>query len=83
MQAFNSNQQLLAEPDHLGEEVGGGCDEASVGFVVLFNSYYRGYIAYDTVNRILFGKWNDNKVVSYISLLGVSGRVTVKRRVGS
>ena len=38
---------------------------------------------YDPVNQILFGQWNNSKVVSCISSLGVSGRVTVKRRVGS
>ena len=30
-------------------------------------------VKYDTVNRILFGQWNENKVVSFISTLGISG----------
>jgi hypothetical protein len=38
---------------------------------------------YDPVNKVLFGQWNDNKVVSFISTLGVSKKVTVKRRIGS
>jgi hypothetical protein len=38
---------------------------------------------YDPMNKILFGQWNDNKVVSYISTLGVSGKVSVKRRIGA
>ena len=33
---------------------------------------------YDPVNKVLFGQWNDNKVVSYISTLGVSKKVLVK-----
>jgi hypothetical protein len=33
--------------------------------------------------KILFGQWNDNKIVSFISTLGISGRVTMKRRVGN
>ena len=37
----------------------------------------------DTMNRILFGRWNDNKVVSFISSLGISGTVTVTRRFGA
>lgn len=37
---------------------------------------------YDPINKVLFGQWNDNKVVSFISTLGVSGLVTVQRRVG-
>jgi hypothetical protein len=37
---------------------------------------------YDPVNKILFGQWNDNKVVLFISSLGVSGKVMAKRRVG-
>ncbi len=39
-------------------------------------------VKYDPTNKILFGQWNDNKVVSFISTLGISGSVTVKRRVG-
>jgi len=35
------------------------------------------------MNKILFGQWNDSKVVSYISTLGVSGKVSVKRRIGA
>ena len=37
---------------------------------------------YDPINKILFGQWNDNKVVSFISTLGISGLVTIQRRVG-
>jgi len=40
-------------------------------------------VKYDPVNCIQFGQWNDNKVVSFISSLGVSGSVTVSRRVGA
>ena len=40
-------------------------------------------VKYDPVNRILFGQWNDNKVVSFISTLGISGSVNVSRRVGA
>ena len=40
-------------------------------------------VKYDPVNCILFGQWNDNKVVSFISTLGMSGSVTVSRRVGA
>jgi hypothetical protein len=40
-------------------------------------------VKYDPVNRILFGQWNDNKVVSFISTLGISGSVNVTRRVGA
>ena len=36
-------------------------------------------VKYDPVNHILFGQWNNNKVVSFISSLGVSGKVTVTR----
>ena len=32
---------------------------------------------------VLFGQWHDNKIVSFISSLGVSGMVTVSRRIGS
>ena len=39
-------------------------------------------VKYDPVNRVLFGQWNDNKVVSFSSTLGISGSVTVSRRVG-
>ena len=37
---------------------------------------------YDPVNHVLCGQWNDNQVVSFISTLGISGSVTVWRRVG-
>jgi hypothetical protein len=40
-------------------------------------------VKYDPVNRILSGQWNNNKVVSFISSLGISGTVTVMRRVGA
>jgi hypothetical protein len=40
-------------------------------------------VKYDPGNRILFGQWNDTKVVSFISSLGISGTVTVTRRVGA
>ena len=36
---------------------------------------------YDPINKVLFRQWNDNKVISFISTLGVSGLVTVQRRV--
>lgn len=38
-------------------------------------------IKYDPVNHLLFGQWNNNKVVSFISTLGISGTVTLTRRV--
>ena len=37
---------------------------------------------FDPDKKVLFGQWNDNKVVSFISTLGVSGLVTIQRRVG-
>jgi hypothetical protein len=37
---------------------------------------------YDPYHKVLFGQWNNNKVVSFISTLGVSGLVPIKRRVG-
>ncbi len=37
----------------------------------------------DPINRVLFGQWNDNKVVSFISTLGVFGISSVQRRVGA
>jgi hypothetical protein len=40
-------------------------------------------IKYDPVNKILFGQWNDNKVVSFISSLGIFGMSTVQHRVGA
>ena len=36
-------------------------------------------VKYDPTNKILFGQWNDNKVVSFISALGILGSVTVRR----
>ena len=36
----------------------------------------------DPVNKVLFGQWNDNKVISFISSLGVFGMSTVQQRVG-
>ena len=36
-------------------------------------------VKYNPTNKILFGQWNDNKVVSFISTLGISGSVTVAR----
>ena len=38
---------------------------------------------YVPVNLVLFGQWNDNKVVSFILTLCISGSVTVSRRVGA
>ena len=40
-------------------------------------------VKFDPVIRVLFGQWNDNKVISFISTLGVFGMSTVQRRVGS
>ena len=37
-------------------------------------------VKYDPANRI---QWNDNKEVSFISSLGISGTVTVTRRDGA
>jgi hypothetical protein len=37
---------------------------------------------YDPTNKILFGQWNDNKVISFISTLGLFGMSTIQRRVG-
>ena len=37
---------------------------------------------YDPFHKVLFGQWNANKVVLFISTLGVSGLVPIKRRVG-
>ncbi len=39
-------------------------------------------LKYDPTNKILFGQWNDNKVVSFISTLGLFGMSTIQRRVG-
>jgi hypothetical protein len=39
-------------------------------------------VKYDPVSKIRFGQWNNNKVVSFILSLGVSGKVIVKRRIG-
>ena len=38
-------------------------------------------MTYDSINKVLFGQWNDNKVVSFISTHGVSGSVTVQGRI--
>jgi hypothetical protein len=40
-------------------------------------------VKFDPVNKVLFGQWNDNKVVSFISTLGVFSMSTVQRRVGA
>lgn len=40
-------------------------------------------LKYDPVNKILFGQWNDNKVVSFVSSLGAFGMSTIVRRVGA
>ena len=37
----------------------------------------------DPINKILFGQWNDNKGVSFISSLGIFGMSSVQRRVGA
>ena len=37
----------------------------------------------DPVNKVLFGQWNDNKVISFISTPGVSGLVTIQHHVGA
>jgi hypothetical protein len=39
-------------------------------------------LKYDPTNKLLFGQWNDNKVVSFISTLGIFGKSTIQRRVG-
>ena len=39
-------------------------------------------VKYNPVNHVLFGQQNDDKIVSFISTLGISGSVTVSRRVG-
>jgi len=38
---------------------------------------------FDPVNKVLFGQWNNNKVVPFISMLGVLGVSTIQRRVGA
>jgi hypothetical protein len=38
---------------------------------------------FDPINKVLFGQWNDNKVVSFISTLGLFGMSTIQRRVGA
>ena len=40
-------------------------------------------VKFDPVNKVLFGQWNDNKVVSFISTLGVFGMSSVQQRVGA
>ena len=44
------------------------------------NSSQRGtsLVKFDPVNRVLFGQWNNNKVVSFISTLGVFGMSTIQ-----
>jgi hypothetical protein len=39
------------------------------------------FVKYDIVNKVLFCQWIDNKVVSFISTLGASRTVAVKRRI--
>jgi hypothetical protein len=39
-------------------------------------------VKFDPINKVLFGQWNDNKVVSFISTLGLFGMSTIQRRVG-
>lgn len=39
-------------------------------------------VKYDKVNKLLAVQWNDNKIVSLLSSLGVYGLVDVQRRVG-
>ena len=39
-------------------------------------------VKYDHVNKLLAVQWNDSKVVSVLSSLGVYGSVSVRRRVG-
>ena len=41
------------------------------------------FVKFDPVNKVLFGQWNDNKVVLFISTLGVIGMSSVQRRVGA
>ncbi len=38
---------------------------------------------FDPINKVLFGQWNDNKAISFISTLGVFGMSTIQQRVGS
>jgi hypothetical protein len=38
---------------------------------------------FDPVNKVLFGQWNKNKVMSFISMLGVLRMSTIQRRVGA
>ena len=40
-------------------------------------------VKFDPINKVMFGQWNDNKVVSFISTLGVFGMSTIQRRVWS
>ena len=40
--------------------------------------YGMSLVKSDPVNNVLLCQWKDNKVVFFISMLGVSGSVTVK-----
>ena len=33
---------------------------------------------YDPMNKLLFSQWNENKIVSFISTLGISGSVAIQ-----
>lgn len=37
---------------------------------------------YNPVNKILFGQWGDNKIVSFISILPQMGKETVNHKCG-
>jgi hypothetical protein len=39
-------------------------------------------LKYDPTNMVLFGQWNNNKVILFISTLHVFGMATMQRRVG-
>jgi hypothetical protein len=62
---------------------GKGCDPKVVMNLAKSSPRGTSLTKEDAVNKVLFGQWNDNKVASFISTLGVSGLVTVTRRVGS
>ena len=40
-------------------------------------------VKYDAANRLLAVQWNDNKVVSFVSTLGLYRTVKIRRRIGS
>ena len=40
-------------------------------------------VQYDFIKKVLFGQWNDNNVVSFISILGVLETVSIQCRVGA